>query len=110
MLEIDGVIGPTTASYLERALQEADRLEAGLVLVRIDTPGGLVTSMREMTQAILASPVPVAVYVAPAGARAASAGLFILVSAHVAAMAPGTNTGAAHPVSLGEETDEIAAA
>jgi membrane-bound serine protease (ClpP class) len=110
VLEIDGVIGPTTASYLERALQEADRLEAGLVLVRIDTPGGLVTSMREMTQAILASPVPVAVYVAPAGARAASAGLFILVSAHVAAMAPGTNTGAAHPVSLGEETDEIAAA
>jgi membrane-bound serine protease (ClpP class) len=107
LVEIEGVINPPVANYLLRVLEEAARQDARLVVVQLDTPGGLDRSMREMTQAILASPVPVAVYVAPPGARAASAGLFILVSAHVAAMAPGTNTGAAHPVGLGGEADEV---
>lgn len=101
ILEIRGMINPPVANYLQRALAEAADQEARLVVIQLDTPGGLESSTREMTQAILASPVPVAVYVTPSGARAASAGLFILVSSHVAAMAPSTNTGAAHPVSAG---------
>lgn len=103
ILEIRGIINPPVAAYLERALADAAEQDARLVVIEVDTPGGLSTSTREMTQAILASPVPVAVYVAPSGARAASAGLFILVTGHVAAMAPGTNTGAAHPVNMGGE-------
>jgi membrane-bound serine protease (ClpP class) len=111
ILEIDGIIGPPTTSYLQRALREAAIGEAALVVVVLDTPGGLEGSMREMIQAIVASPVPVAVYVAPTGARAASAGLFLLAAAHVAVMAPGTNTGAAHPVALGgEDTEDTLAA
>ncbi len=101
LLEIRGVINPPVANYLQRALAEAAAQNARLVVIQLDTPGGLESSTREMTQAILASPVPVAVYVTPSGARAASAGLFILVASHVAAMAPSTNTGAAHPVGAG---------
>lgn len=110
VVEIEGVINPPVADYLERALNQAAIQEASLVVVRLDTPGGLETSMRRMMQDILASPVPVAVYVEPAGARAASAGLFVLTAGHIAAMAPGTNTGAAHPVGLSGETDEVASA
>ena len=101
VLEIRGVINPPVATYLQRALEEAAAQNARLVVINLDTPGGLESSTRAMTQAILASPVPVAVYVTPSGARAASAGLFMLVASHVAAMAPSTNTGAAHPVSAG---------
>lgn len=101
ILEIRGVINPPVANYLQRALDEAAAQNARLVVIKLDTPGGLESSTREMTQAVLASPVPVTVYVTPSGARAASAGLFILVSSHVAAMAPSTNTGAAHPVGAG---------
>jgi membrane-bound serine protease (ClpP class) len=109
-LEIRGVINPPVANYLQRVLEEAAQQNARLVVISLDTPGGLDTSTREMTQAILSSPVPVAVYVTPPGARAASAGLFILVSSHVAAMAPSTNTGAAHPVALsGEGVDPVMA-
>jgi membrane-bound serine protease (ClpP class) len=108
-MEIEGVINPVTANYLERVLADAAAQEARLVILTIDTPGGLDTSMRVMTQAILNSPVPVAIYVAPSGARAASAGLFLLVGAHVAAMAPGTNTGAASPVAISGEMDEVQA-
>ncbi|RIK44494.1 MAG: peptidase [Chloroflexi bacterium] len=101
ILEVRGVINPPVANYIRRALEDAAAQNARLAVIQLDTPGGLDSSTREITQAILAARVPVAVYVTPAGARAASAGLFILVSANVAAMAPSTNTGAAHPVGLG---------
>jgi membrane-bound serine protease (ClpP class) len=110
LVEIEGVINPPVANYLERALNQAASQDAALVVIRLDTPGGLETSMRLMMQDILASPVPVAVFVEPAGSRAASAGLFVLTAGHIAAMAPGTNTGAAHPVGLQGETDEVTSA
>jgi membrane-bound serine protease (ClpP class) len=109
IFEVDGIINPPVANYIRRSLDEATRQGAGLVVLRLDTPGGLETAMREITQMFLASEVPVAVYVAPSGARAASAGLFILVAGNIAAMAPSTNTGSAHPVPLGAEVDEVMA-
>lgn len=101
LAEIDGAVSPASAAYFLRALDDAQRAGADLLVLKLDTPGGLDSAMREMIQGILASPVPVAVWVAPAGARAASAGTYLLYAAHVAAMAPGTNLGAATPVAIG---------
>jgi membrane-bound serine protease (ClpP class) len=109
LLTIDGVINPHTAQYLARGLRQGTETRAEAVVVRLNTPGGLESSMREMTQAMLNAPVPVIVHVAPPGARAASAGMFITLAAHVAAMAPGTHIGAAHPVGLGGQTDPVMA-
>ena len=98
---VDDAIHPITDEYIGRAIAEAERSKAQALLIEINTPGGLLDSTRDIIEKVLASPVPVIIYVTPSGSRAASAGFFILESADVAAMAPGTNTGAAHPVSLG---------
>jgi len=98
VLRIDGEIEPILAQYIVNGITEASRQRASLVLITMNTPGGLDTSMRQIVRAVLGSSVPVAIYVAPSGVRAASAGFFILESADIAAMAPGTNTGAASPV------------
>src|SRR5438034_3816940 len=94
----EGVINPVSAEYINHVLAEAQEATAAAVVIRLDTPGGLDTSMRLIIKDITSSPVPVIVYVAPSGGRAASAGVFILYAAHIAAMAPSTNVGAAHPV------------
>lgn len=105
---LNDTIQPISGEFIERALEQAKRDHDEAVLIELSTPGGLVDSTRSIIEKILASPVPVIVYVAPSGARAASAGFFILESADIAAMAPGTNTGAAHPVVFGgEKMDDV---
>jgi len=107
VVDVDGMIHPVTADILSRAIQQAKQEDAALLLVRLNTPGGLMDAMRQSIEEIVAAPMPVVTYVAPSGARAASAGFFILEAGDVAAMAPGTNTGAAHPVLIGGEMDAI---
>ncbi len=104
---LDGVVHPVTVEIINHALAQADREAADAVLIRLDTPGGMLEATREITQLIVASPVPVITYVTPSGGRAASAGFFILEAGDVAAMAPGTRTGAASPVLLGQQMDPV---
>ena len=100
-LTIDGTINPVTASFIQQGIQKAEKENAQCLLIYINTPGGLLKSTRIIVGEMLDAPVPVVVYVSPAGAHAGSAGVFITLAAHIAAMAPGTNIGAAHPVSMG---------
>jgi len=105
--DIDGVVHPITAEIVAGAIRQARAENAALLIVRLNTPGGLMDAMRETIEEIISSPVPVATFVAPSGGRAASAGFFILESGDVAAMAPGTNTGAAHPVEMFGQMDAV---
>src|SRR3989449_7204240 len=101
LINIDGAIGPATASYISRSIEEARTQNAQCLVIQLNTPGGLLDSTQKNVQSFLGSPVPIVVYVAPTGATATSAGCFITIAASVAAMAPATTIGAAHPVSIG---------
>src|SRR5262252_9277048 len=101
LIDVDGAIGPATASYISRSIEEAKAQNVQCLVIQLNTPGGLLDSTQKIVQSFLGSPVPVVVYVAPTGATATSAGCFITLAANVAAMAPATTIGAAHPVSVG---------
>lgn len=105
-IKVSGPISPVSSEFIGKSIHKAGEMNAEALVVELDTPGGLDTSMRSIVKDIISSPVPVIVYVYPSGARDASAGVFITFAAHVAAMAPGTNIGAAHPVTVGEKMDK----
>ncbi len=109
VIKIDGIINPISSKFMVESIQKAQEREAECLVIQMDTPGGLMESMRAVTKEMLSAQVPVVVYVSPSGARAASAGVFITLAAHIAAMTPGTNIGAAHPVSLGSTQDTTGA-
>ena len=109
VITVDGVINPVASEFIGKSIKKAAKRGVETLVIELDTPGGLDTSMRMIVKEIVGSEVPVVVFVAPSGARAASAGVFITLAAHIAAMAPGTNIGAAHPVGLGEKMDKTMA-
>ena len=106
VITVSGVINPASAEYIGKSIKRANEQKREAIVIELDTPGGLDTSMRDIVKNIIGSEVPVIVYVSPSGARAASAGVFITLAAHVAAMSPGTNIGSAHPVGVGEKMDK----
>ena len=106
VVRVNGVINPVAAEFIGKSISRASAMQAEALVIELDTPGGLDTSMRDIVKNIIGSSLPVIVYVSPSGARAASAGVFITLAAHVAAMAPGTNIGAAHPVNMGGTMDK----
>jgi membrane-bound serine protease (ClpP class) len=106
LLKIDGIINPATAGYITKGIDKAEKEGASCLVLQMDTPGGLMESMRSIVKRMLTAQIPIIVYVAPSGSRAGSAGVFITMAAHIAAMAPGTNIGAAHPVQMGEKMDD----
>ncbi|HLE76855.1 MAG TPA: nodulation protein NfeD [bacterium] len=105
-IEVAGVIAPSTARYINRAIREATEQRAEVLVIRLDTPGGLLKSMDDITKGMLNADIPIVVYIAPSGARAASAGVFVTYAANIAAMAPGTHIGAAHPVAVGDQGEQ----
>lgn len=109
VITVNGVINPVSAEYIEKNIKKANEKKVEALIIELDTPGGLDTSMRKIVKDIIGSEVPVIVYVSPSGSRAASAGVFITLAAHIASMAPGTNIGAAHPVGIGEKMDKVMA-
>ena len=104
-ITIDGIINPVATEYIIESIERAEEARAELLIIEMDTPGGLMVSMHEIVKSILGADIPVAVYVSPSGSRAGSAGVFITAAAHIAAMAPGTNIGSAHPVNMGGSQD-----
>jgi membrane-bound serine protease (ClpP class) len=104
-ITIDGIINPIATEYILESIEKAEEAGAELLIIEMDTPGGLMVSMHDIVKGILGADVPVAVYVSPSGSRAGSAGVFITIAAHIAAMAPGTNIGSAHPVNMGGAQD-----
>lgn len=109
VITVNGVINPVSSEYISKSIKKASNKRVEALVIELDTPGGLDTSMRSIVKEIVGSEVPVVVFVAPGGARAASAGVFITIAAHISAMAPGTNIGAAHPVAIGEKMDKTMA-
>src|SRR4030066_2441625 len=109
VITVNGVINPVASEFIGKGVKKANEKKVEALVIELDTPGGLDTSMRNIVKDIIGSEVPVVVYVSPSGSRAASAGVFITLAAHVAAMAPGTNIGAAHPVGIGEKMDKTMA-
>ncbi|MGC8897614.1 MAG: NfeD family protein [Bacteroidota bacterium] len=107
VMKLDGMINPAAADFIHSTLQHAEQIQAQCLVIELNTPGGLLKSTRVIVSDILGSPIPIIVYVAPSGAQAASAGVFVTLSANLAVMAPGTNIGAAHPVAVGEAQDSI---
>ncbi|CAD7779031.1 MAG: hypothetical protein KCCBMMGE_00782 [Candidatus Methanoperedenaceae archaeon GB37] len=106
LLEVEEIISPAVSELIATTLEKAKQNNSPFIIIQLDTPGGLATAMYQIVKGILNSPVPVIVYIAPSGARAASAGAIITLAAHISAMAPGTNIGAAHPVTLGTKIPE----
>ncbi len=109
VITVEGIVNPVMSEFISKSIDSAEKEKADALVIELDTPGGLDTSMRSIVKKIISSEVPVVVYVSPSGARAASAGVFITIAAHVAAMAPGTNIGAAHPVGVGGKMDKTMA-